>query len=269
MAGYMTEKQPCIPRQQVPVLLGSGTTASKDASLDQTRVQMAECAKGLGDDLGAMALLGHEFKIRPQSAASRRPTAPSSRNLQEQQREAAKQCVENGNFLQAWELFNEIGDRNEARKVLEDLRGSQPDTMPHCVRPSTAPATSNVLAGGYAAAGQRLHQLPIASELRRPSTSESSRKDLNIIGVDVEDLAACWRRALAVNRRKQNLVSDIFFDGPVDGNRFFSRKDLFEILKKKRPITTEDDSKIIFDAVDIDRDGLISYEDFIKWLIPQ
>merc|ERR1719359_35830 len=98
--------------EQAPVLLGSWSPAS---------------------DLKVSAENQEDHKHRDPGCECRLKALvqrSSSLNLESvKKRESAEQLLSEGNFMQAWELYNEIGDRVAAQDALERAyRGSKRDS---------------------------------------------------------------------------------------------------------------------------------------------
>jgi len=73
-------------------------------------------------------------------------------------------------------------------------------------------------------------------------------------------------RTYASSHSPASKVRQVFKEWDTDGNGVISRQELASVFRALLPSFTEEDIDTVFAAADADRDGGISYEDFIRWL---
>jgi hypothetical protein len=213
-----------------------------------------------------------------------------------EKREQANQCMESNNFMQAWELYDEIGDRAAAQQALEQSRRNSNRT--DCLKLWTAPAHAqmdrcekNAASEVEDSTGELLATsafIPFkVSESRRPvsagasslSTSAQSWRpssaggssQASLLSPSSVSLAKKLRQMCGLNQRKVDKVKDMYRqckeDGPIWGpmSRAEFRKGIASFLVLSSVNDADVDSE--FTRVDVDDDGFITEDEFVEWCL--
>jgi hypothetical protein len=243
---------------------------------------MAACASALGDYAVASKLLHGDRSSQealPSRAMAHRKSSLKQdvallESEKQEKRSRAQQHAEAGDFIRAWELFDEIGDRTEAQFVLAKARSSiERCNLPHSM---CAPMDDPRSHAEYFQVNEQTCMsrpstagLSRASESRRPSSA--SVENLGASGgalfeADNHDLAKALRNQLGINRRKVSKVREIFLQWCRDKSSAMSKAEFRAGLLESRPFTMEEEIESAFSAADVDREGFINEEQFAKWL---
>lgn len=221
----------------------------------------------------------------------------SSMNQNAEKRMSADLFMKTGEFIHAWELYDQIGDVDKRQQALEQARSSKREGTQ---RPWTAStdASGHVLgADGYQAGSpasalsdaqsfpstpqswrpastSSLRQTPDTPGSRRPFSAQSEARRPLSAGSQTSPAISCnpelpkkLRTALGVNRRKTDEVKQLFGTWNKDGSGVMSRCEFGDGVKSTLPHASDDEIDREFRAAGLDCNDFIVEHTFIKWLL--
>lgn len=213
----------------------------------------------------------------------------------EEKHELAMKYVNAGDYARGWELLEELGDREGARRLLQEAYNASKQQTATAVDSaaearSRPPRLPTLLPGGRDVRPSKQQtgiQLSTpsrpgsASEARRPEpTSEAKTPeavqvpegtkaplaDSPALAKEAEEFTAGLRRTLGINRRRLSRIEEVFKEWDRDNSGAISREEFLYALQRLRSYVTADEANAMFTHADSDGDGYLVREEFGKWL---
>lgn len=220
-----------------------------------------------------------------------------SMNQNAEKRMSADLFMKTGEFIHAWELYDQIGDVDKRQQALEQARSSKREGTQ---RPWTAStdASGHILgADGYQAGSPTsaqsdaqsfpstpqswrpassgsLRQTPDTPASRRPFSAQSEARRPLSAGSQTSTAISCnpelpkkLRTALGVNRRKTDEVKQVFGTWNKDGSGVMSRCEFGDGVRSTLPHASDEEIDREFRAAGLGCNDFIVEHTFIKWLL--
>jgi len=220
-----------------------------------------------------------------------------SMNQNAEKRLSADLFMKTGEFIHAWDLYDQIGDVDKRQQALAQARSTKREGTQ---RPRTAStdASGHVLgADGYQAGSPTsarsdaqscpstpqswcpastgsLRQTPETPSSRRPFSAQSEARRPLSAGSQTSPAISCnpelpkkLRTALGVNRRKTDEVKQLFGTWNKDRSGVMSRCEFGDGVRSTLPHASDEEIDREFRAAGLDCNDFIVEHTFVKWLL--
>jgi len=288
--------QGCIQRAQGKVIAHNSALACT-AQFDSLSPAMQPAGFSLSEppllqDAKATGSMWHARR-RPPSAPTDDPSNPQSElTKREEKHELAMKCANAGDYARAWELLEEVGDREGARRMLQDAYKAgksqavvqsaleEPVGTAEVQSVAKPPLLPTLLPGGGAGLAKQQNLSGTRRPARMPPPSEDEAAQGSVGSTqapaeavacaeglqDLGDFTAGLRRTLGINKRRLSRIGEVFEQWDRDGSGAVSREEFLVALQQLRSYVTAEEASALFTMADKDGDGYLVREEFERWL---